>query len=185
MDAKTIRILLTEGTPNGLMIAEIIGRAEIVLVFSRSQFPKVANRDEVKKTGLYILVGQDFDEITKECVYIGEADNIWTRLKQHTDDTDKEFWNRTIIIVGKDENLTKAHVRYLESSVISLAKQASRAVIANKNYPPLPTLPESDRYDMASILEQVQILLPVLGFSFYKRYPLRTFSGISRRSVLL
>ena len=36
-------------------------------------------------------------------------------------------WERTVVIVSKDENLTKSHVRYLESRLITMAQDAHRA----------------------------------------------------------
>ena len=148
MAGKTVRIYLKEGTPNSLLIAEIINWTGNVLVLSRSQLFKIADRPEVKQTGVYILVGQDLDEITRERVYIGEGDNVWKRLKDHDNDPkqhnsnpDDDFWDRTIIIISKDKNLTKAHGRYLESRLIELAQQAGRATLANDNKPPRPRIP--------------------------------------------
>ncbi|MGH2493844.1 MAG: GIY-YIG nuclease family protein [Ktedonobacteraceae bacterium] len=171
MAGKTIKIYLKDGLPTSLLIAEIFGWAGKVYVVPRSQLVKLADRREIKQTGIYLLVGQDLNEATKERVYIGESENVWLRLKQHNDAVDKDFWNKTIIIIGKDENLTKAHVRYLESQLIKLAQKAHRAVVVNRTYPPAPPLPESDIDDMEYFLEQVRMLLPVLGFSFLQTLP--------------
>lgn len=171
MAGRTVKIYLKEGTPNSLLIAEILTWTGKVFVLPRSQLVKIANRLEIRHTGLYILVGRDLNEITRERVYIGESDNVWLRLNQHNDDPDQDFWDRTIIICSKDENLTKAHARYLESRLISLAQQSRRASLANSNSPPNPQLPESDIDDMEFYLEQIQILLPVLGFSFLQSLP--------------
>ena len=46
-------------------------------------------------------------------------------------------WERTVVIVSKDENLTKSHVRYLESRLIKMAQDARRA---NPKYYPGPML---------------------------------------------
>jgi len=99
-------------------------------------------------------------------VYVGESDNVWKRLTQHAQDVKKDFWQRTIIITSKDENLTKAHVRYLESRIIELVALARRAKLLNGTAPETPQLPEPDIADMEYFLEQVEMLLPVLGFSF-------------------
>jgi hypothetical protein len=45
----------------------------------------------------------------------------------HNSKEAKDFWERTVVIVSKDENLTKSHVRYLESRLIKLAQEARRA----------------------------------------------------------
>jgi hypothetical protein len=46
-------------------------------------------------------------------------------------------WERTVVIVSKDENLTKSHVRYLESRLIKMAQDARRE---NPEYYPGPML---------------------------------------------
>ncbi|HYG97491.1 MAG TPA: GIY-YIG nuclease family protein [Terriglobales bacterium] len=91
--------------------------------------------------------------------YIGEAEVIRERLKQHKT---KEFWVSAIVFISKDENLTKAHVRYLESRLISEAAQISRFTL-DQNQSGGAKLPESDREDMEVFLTRIRQLLPVLG----------------------
>lgn len=62
--------------------------------------------------------------------YIGEAEVIRDRLKQHKA---KDFWNAVVIFVSKDENLTKAHIRYLESRLLLEAKKVGRYRLENAN----------------------------------------------------
>jgi hypothetical protein len=38
----------------------------------------------------------------------------------------EEFWISAIVFVSKDEKLTKAHVRYLESRLLAEAAQVAR-----------------------------------------------------------
>jgi hypothetical protein len=51
------------------------------------------------------LLGVDA-ETGANLAYIGEAEVIRDRLKQHKT---KDFWNSVVVFVSKDENLTKAH----------------------------------------------------------------------------
>jgi hypothetical protein len=104
-------------------------------------------------------------------VYIGESDQIWNRLKNHNLDNHNEFWEKTVIVISKDENLTKSHVRYLESRLIKIAVQAGRAKILNGTNPETTSLPEPDIADMENFLEQILLVLPVLGFTFTNSIP--------------
>lgn len=90
------------------------------------------------------------------------------RLKSHAKDPSKEFWTRVCVVTSKDANLTKAHVRYLESRLVELAKAADRATIANGNEPGAKHLPESDIADMEYFLSQLQVALPVVGIEFLR-----------------
>lgn len=171
MKGRTVKIYLVDGIPSGVMTAEIMNWTGKFTVAPRTQLADLALRDELKRTGVYVLVGQNPKDLSQEMVYIGESDNIWKRLIQHNNDTSKEFWGKTIIITSKDENLTKAHGRYLESRLIQIASQAQRAQVINSTNPEITSLPEPDIADMEYFLAQIQMILPVLGFTFAMSLP--------------
>jgi Domain of unknown function (DUF4357) len=171
MNGKTIRIYLADGVPSGILTAEIINWTGKVIVAPRSQLAQLASRQEAKRTGVYLLVGPDPESPSRDLVYIGEGDNVLTRLLKHNNDERMDFWSRTVLIISKDDNLTKAHIRHLESELLSLARQANRARLVNGTEPEPPPLPESDRADMHFFLSQVQMILPVLGFTFTQQLP--------------
>ncbi|MBW4693130.1 MAG: GIY-YIG nuclease family protein [Lyngbya sp. HA4199-MV5] len=163
---------LVDGIPGGVMTVEIMNWTGMVTVAPRTQLADLASRSEIRRTGVYVLAGNNPESSTfSESIYIGESDNVWDRLAQHSKDPAKDFWRRTFIITSKDDNLTKAHIRYLESRLISLAIQAQRSKIVNGTNPDVPRLPEPDIADMEYFLEQVQMLLPVLGLSFAMPLP--------------
>jgi hypothetical protein len=127
----------------------------------------MAKRTELQRTGIYALVGPDA-QTGAERVYFGEADDVFERLKTHDRDESKDFWTRAVTITSKDFNLTKAHARYLESRLIELATNAGRANVSNGTSPGTKTLPESDVADMEYFLDQIKLMLPVLGFDFLR-----------------
>src|SRR5438105_2705545 len=122
---KTIRIYLVDGSPTGPVVAEIINWTGRLLVIPRSQLHEMVKRDELQRTGTYVLVGPDA-ETAGDRIYFGEADDVLVRLKQHDKDEKKDFWTRAIAVTSKDQNLTKAHGCYLESRFIELANAAKR-----------------------------------------------------------
>lgn len=101
----------------------------------------------------------------EERIYIGEAENVGVRIKQHIADSKKDF-NELIFFISKDELLTKTQIRYLESRLVQLAIEAKSAEIDNGNFPALPTLHEADISDMEYFLDQVKLILPIMGFKF-------------------
>lgn len=181
MAGKTIRLYLVDGIPSGVLTAEIINWTGKIIVAPRSQLSVLASRDEVKRTGVYALVGPDPESPHRDRLYVGEGDNVLTRLTAHDKDETRDFWTRTIVVISKDENLTKSHGRFLESRLISMAMQAGRAIVTNGTNPPTNPLPEPDVADMDYFLEQIQMVLPVLGFSFLQ--PLPDYSQIAATSV--
>src|SRR3954463_3936473 len=115
MNGRTIRIYLVDGVPNGILTAEIINWTGKVVVAPRAQLDQLASRPEARRTGLYLLIGTDPESPTRDLVYVGEGDSVFERLLKHNRDEGKDFWSQTVLVISKDENLTKSHVRYLES----------------------------------------------------------------------
>jgi predicted GIY-YIG superfamily endonuclease len=162
---KKLTVYMTDGTAYGPRLSEIgnwVGKA----VYSpRAAINKIMNRPEFDNPGIYCLKGDPTDDAFDEKIYIGEAENIKTRLKQHLSDPKKDF-KELIFFVSKDELLTKTQIRYLESRLVQLALAAKTAQIDNGNSPGLPTLHEAEISDMEYFLEQIKLILPVMGFNF-------------------
>lgn len=158
MASATIKIFLAHGDPKRLRTAELSNWTGKAVAGPRSEFDSVLARDEPTNSGVYFLTGND-PESGKPAVYIGEAESVKDRVKAHLE---KDFWNQIVFFISKDENLTKAHIRYLEGQLIERAKKAGRAVLKN-NQGSGAKLPESDREDMEVFLEKMLQLLPALG----------------------
>jgi hypothetical protein len=160
MNGKQVKLFLVDGTPGGLTTAEITNWTGSVLSARRSDLAELLRREEAERTGAYLLLGEDEDAVGDTRCYVGEADVVATRLRAQLD---KPFWSQVVLITSKDTNLTKSHVRYLESRLIELAQQAGRVTLENGTTPPRPRLPEADVSDMEYFLGELQIVLPVLG----------------------
>ena len=158
MPSATIKIFLVHGDPKRLRTAEISNWTGKAVAGPRSEFDGILSREESGGSGIYFLTGIDPDS-GNPALYIGEAESIRERVKAHLQ---KDFWNQIVYFVSKDENLTKAHSRYLEGKLIEQARQAARSVV-NNGQSSGAKLPESDRADLEIFLEKINQLLPVLG----------------------
>lgn len=169
MAGKSVRLFLVDGTSGGLVTAEIMNWTGHVIAGPRTDLPALLKRDEAKRTGIYLLLGEDPDSPGGTLAYVGESDDVAKRLLQHAATSGgKDFWNRAVVLTSKDMNLTKAHARYLESRLITLAASAGRAKLTNSNTPPPVALPEADRSDMEYFIDQAKIVLPVLGINLLR-----------------
>jgi hypothetical protein len=156
--SATIKLFLPHGDPKRLRTAEVSNWTGKALAAPRTELEDLIRREELDKSGAYFLLGND-PKTGASLAYIGEAEVIRDRLKQHRS---KEFWVSVVVFVSKDENLTKAHVRYLEARLMEEAKAVGRYVLENSNVTG-SRLPESDREDMEVFLERVRQVLPLLG----------------------
>jgi hypothetical protein len=161
----SIRIFLADGTPEGLRVVEKSNWTGRALMTSRTLYPEVRQREEFERPAVYLLRGPAEGQGFDSRIYIGEADAARTRIDSHV--RAKDFWTSLILFTSKDENLNKAHVRYLESRLLARAHEAKRAEIDNTNVPQAPALSEADRADAESFLEDMLLIYPVLGVSAF------------------
>jgi len=175
---KQVRLFLVDGSPTGILTAEIMNWTCRIVSGSRSELNDLLARGEANSPGVYFLLGDNPDDPDRGLLYIGEADDVAARLRQHNSaSTGKEFWTRVVFLTSKDTNLTKAHVRYLESRFITLAASADRYALENGNRPPTVNLPEADVSDMEYFISQAQIVLPVLGLDAFRERPIPSTSS--------
>lgn len=162
-ETATVKIFLAQGDPASVRTAEISNWTGKAVAGPRSQLELILQRDEASKPGVYFLTGVN-PETGRYRVYIGEAEAIRTRIKGHLD---RDFWKTVVFFVSKDENLTKAHIKYLEGRLIGMTRSADRYELENANTSG-SRLPESDTADMDVFLAKIEQLLPVLGQDFLK-----------------
>lgn len=158
----SIKIFLVKGSALSLRTAEISNWSGKAVACSRQEIGELAKREEAGRPGVYFLIGNDV-KLDEPCAYVGEAEEVAKRLKQHLS---KEFWTQVVAFVSKDENLTKAHIKYLEGKLIEIGLRAGKGVMQN-NQSSGAKLPEADQAEMDIFLEKILILLPVMGTSLF------------------
>lgn len=161
----SVRIFLPTGEPEGLRIIEKSNWSGQGLVFPRAQFADARQRDELKRTGVYVLWGPG--ESGHPRVYVGEGDVVLSRLDDHF--KQKDFWTHAAVFISKDQNLNKAHVKYLEARLVALAAEAKRAELDNGNVPQPPALSEADVADAEGFLDDLLLCLPVVGVNLFEK----------------
>lgn len=161
---KTIKIFLIDGEPNGRMSCELSNWSGKAYKIPRINIKDCIDRDNLISTGVYLLFGKD--DSGKEQVYIGEAESILKRLNQQV--SQKDFWNEAIVFISKDENLNKAHVKYLENRLHEIAKFVNRYNIENSIIPTQSSISESDKAEMEEFIEYIKMLVNTLGHKVFE-----------------
>jgi hypothetical protein len=169
MTPFSLRIFVADGDPDGLRIVDKSNWIGKALVFPRALLPQVKARPELAQTGVYLLLGPR-PEGEGDMLYVGEGDPIRPRLESHY--AQKDFWTRAIgFTTTTAGQLNKAHVQFLESRLIGLARAAKRMPLDNANQPAEPSLSEADRADMEVFLGHMLGMLPVLGVHAFEQAP--------------
>ncbi|MFA5153504.1 MAG: GIY-YIG nuclease family protein [Clostridia bacterium] len=167
MSGKTINIYLYDGTnPKGIKYSYIKNSAVRAIFFSRSELNQAIQYEKLDAVGIYFLLSND-DEQDKINVYIGEAEILKDRLKQHNNDDKKDFWNKTICFISTNNELNKAHIKYLESYCYYELLKNSKIILKNNNTPTQSNLTKEDTDFALDFFNEIKTLTGVLGFPIF------------------
>ena len=162
----SIKMFLPDGDPDGLRLIEKSNWTGLGVVFSRSGYKDALKREEFQRTGVYVLVGASGNS-SLPTIYIGEGDPVRPRLDSHY--AKKDFWNWGVFFVTSNQSLNKAHVKYIESRLIQLAKDVKQCNLDNSNSSGQPNLSEADMADMESFIQDMLKVFPLVGLSVFEK----------------
>lgn len=161
---KTIQMCIFDGNPNGRIMCELSNWNGRIYKITRNELAAFSEREDSANTGVYFLYGRD--EQNNETVYIGEAERIHKRLKNHL--RDEYYWSDCIVIISKDDHLNKAHVKYLENKFYMLAQQSGRSVIINTTVPTCSSVSEYDEGMLEEFFSNACLLVNTLGYKTFE-----------------
>lgn len=172
---RSINIFLLDGDPNGIRVAQISMSTIQAIGFRRNQLRRVREAfPEIERPGVYILIGADEDAQDRQLSYIGESEGVGARLSYHNSNEGgrdaKGFWTDTVVLISKDENLTKSHARYVEACLIRGAGSNPRWTLPNTRTPSddAGKLPLPDRAAMNEFVDQTKTLVGALGWDLFR-----------------
>ena len=134
MQPFSITLFATSGDPEGIRHLDKSNWSGYGVVFNKELFHLLKQEPGFSQAGIYILVGN----AAEETIYIGEADPVGDRLKNHV--SNKEGWVWGVYFFDRNHKIGKTEVQYLESALVALAKKHDRAILLNKNNPTAPTM---------------------------------------------
>lgn len=166
---KTVTTYLVDGDPKGTRYAFISNKICQMFVIPRSNLDYLDKQKKLQKPAFYILIGED--DMAKPQAYVGETENFKERVKDH--DQKKTFWQKALIFVSKDADMTKTDVQYLEYLAVQQAKQTNRYNLQeNKQTPKEPNLPEYQKDAMDEFFEDIKFLTSFIGISIFEIAPI-------------
>lgn len=178
----TIHIFVVDGDPDGVKIVDRQNWTGWGIAFPRSTWPGISKRREFATAGVYILSGPgegSGDELPT--VYVGQGDEIGTRLESHF--VNKDFWDWGYAFVSKGTELNRAHTSWLEHALIDLAHEAAQCHLDNGTRPKEPNLSEWERADTQGFLHEMLRILPLLGVRVFEKPTPVVVSGGGTTSI--
>lgn len=163
----SIELFLADGTPGGLIAAEISGWTGKIIAAPRKSLGALLAREEAQSNGVYILLGEDAESINNTWCYIGRSENFAERLRNHQ--ANKPKWQRAIIILSLHHSFNEGHWGYMEAKLLQEARKADRCSLdENKNNPRSRKLSESQEASVNEFIRKVKLILPMLGVNILR-----------------
>ncbi len=161
MFKKKCELLFIDSSPTGRIFCGLSNWDGVCLRIPKSRLLDCPHVEELNQvihyTGVYFLVGGEPGE---EIIYVGEAENIYDRLKQHIAEDD---WQEVYVATRKGNSLNKAHVKYLEHCFYKKAIEAKRYKVLNKNTPTQSSISHYGIADMEEFIYYTVMLVGLLG----------------------
>ncbi|MBT3985725.1 GIY-YIG nuclease family protein [archaeon] len=165
MRGRTISIYIPDANPRSIKVCDTKDGVVKALFIPRNKIIDAIKRKELQDPGIYFLIGEN-NEVGKPRVYIGEAEVLLTRIKQHN--SSKDFWNSVICFVSEKKNINKAHIKYLENYACNQAKKINKCELENNINPTQSSLTEQDEDFVLSFFEDIKLLIATLGYPIFE-----------------
>ena len=157
--AKTIELLLEDGTLNGVIsMADSSWNAGELYSAPRESVDSLLKTDAVSKYGVYLLISEDM-------VYVGQASDLKKRIQQHK--VGKDWWERVIILTTSDDSFNKSAIDYLEFVLIQKAMHNNKLECDNKSKGNPPRVSKFNKVSLDQYLDEALFLLELIGISVF------------------
>jgi len=162
---KTLQITFYKSETNWIKILEF-SRWEIIGFF----IPKLLFSNELLKSNYFenIITNSWVYFLLWEEIYIGQALNIFERLKGHIREWKKEFKD-IICFTTSNNSFDEWDINYLEKSIISQAKQNSDMSLMNLNIWNNTNIRNFRKSDLDQYTDEIKFILNILGSNFLEK----------------
>lgn len=167
MRGITITNYLLTGNPEGIIKSYLSNWNGQAIKIPRNIFFNTANEPELKRPGLYFLFGNNPENPDDKWVYVGEANNLYDRLRQHLVDERKSFFDTIICFSSKDNVLTVSHTKYLEKLALVNTPRNGLYSLKNETSGTSVSLPKMVEDEMETFFDNIKIIIPTLGFNLF------------------
>lgn len=174
-EAKTIKLLLTNGSLSGLLMAELLKWEGILFASPRESYFLLSNEPESKYWGVYLLVSEDK-------VYIGQANDLLRRISEH--DKSKDWWEKVVLLTTKDNSLNRSDIDYLENKLIGIASSMGSLEMSNIQTGNTAKVSRYRETELIDFLEGGLLLLELIGIKVFVKYRKSIYINEKKASMI-
>lgn len=161
---RVVKIFITGKDPRSLRTVELDNWTGVAIAGQPEFFKKALEDEVLSRSCVYLLIRSGADDDLPE-IYVGESDDFSQRY------TSGKFpieFDTFLIFTSKDDNLTRAHVKWLERELWSILKgNSGKVLVANTNKPTGSNLPRGDIATMQTYLSNMIYVLEALGYDLF------------------
>ena len=167
----SIHIFMPGEDPDGIRLVEKDGWIGLGAAFPYDCLRDAAGMDKLQRPGVYVIWGQNEElDSQKTSVYIGEGQNVATRLEQHNkDDEKKSFWQHTATFTSNDGRLNIVHTKHIESRLLAMMRLSNveNIALSNSQKPNSPVMAEAERAYAERFFSEMLLCFPIMGVEFF------------------
>lgn len=161
---RVVKIFITGQDPRSLRTVELDNWTGVAITGQPEFFRKALEDEVLSRSCVYLLIRSSADDDLPE-IYVGESDDFSQRYASGKFPIEFDTF---LIFTSKDDNLTRAHVKWLERELWSILKgNSGKVVVANANKPTSSNLPRADIATMQTYLGNMIYVLEALGYDLF------------------
>lgn len=164
----TITSYLVNGNPEGISMSYVSNWTGQAIKIPRNAFLDTKDLHELKRPGVYYLIGYKEENPDEVLVYVGEANHLFDRITTHMRDESKSFFELIIAFSSIGDGMTVSHTKYLEAKILSEIFEKSGYTLLNRKDGNRINLPQMVKDEMDTYFDNMKILLPTMGFDLFK-----------------
>jgi hypothetical protein len=154
---KSVQLTLENADPLGPSLRRLANSDAIVLTFPRDALRRACAWPEVSRRGVYMLIAPDTGDRALR-IYIGQAQNVLTRLKKHERDRQYPRYLQIIVIVSTDDQLRDDIAKYVEQRIVQALMLTQMVEVENRS-PRFPLLRPEDRLVAEQFFRDAMLLV--------------------------
>ena len=161
---RVVKIFVTGQDPRSLRTIELDNWTGVAITGQPEFFKKALESEVLSRSCVYLLIRSGADDDLPE-IYVGESDDFSQRYINSNFPVEFDTF---MIFTSKDDNLTRAHVKWLELKLwVILKGNSGKVLVANANTPTGSNLPRADIATTQTFLGNMIYVLEALGYDLF------------------
>lgn len=184
--AASINMFLLDGSAEGAIKCSTRGQDTIVYKIPRADINTYVGRDDLKKAGIYFLVGE-IDK--KPAIYVGQGNarkngnGVLGRVIEHRK-ASESYWNVAFILISNSDWVSATELNYLEYQFCNMANNAGSYHVVNAWDPSLGKVSEETKVTMEPFIDYTKLVLKIQGYKPFEKDLLATCVTGSKDDVI-